>query len=182
MRRLDKEQGQMKKSTKVVLTGAGGTAALLLAVGIANAAGSSTSHPVVQPKPQFSTSVPVGPAHDPLPTNTPTAPTTAPSTPSITTSQQQALDDAQGYLSDGSGFSQQGLIGQLEFDKFNASDATWAVDHSGADWNAQAVDDAKGYVSDGSGFSRDGLIGQLQFDKFTYNQAVYAANQVGLNG
>ena len=101
----------------------------------------------------------------------------APAGPTV--SQQQALDSAQSYLSNVGGFSRQGLIDQLVFDKFSTADATWAADHSGADWNAQAVMSAKGYMQMG-GFSRGSLIDQLQFDKYTYAQASYAASQVGL--
>ena len=103
-----------------------------------------------------------------------------------TTSQQQALTSAQGYLSDGQGFSRAGLIQQLSSsagEGFSVADATWAVDHSGADWYQQAVISAKGYMSDGEGFSRQGLIDQLTSsagEGFTYAQAVYAVNQVGL--
>ena len=42
------------------------------------------------------------------------------------------------------------------------ADATWATDHSGADWDAQAVLAAKGYMNLGTGFSRSGLIDQLE--------------------
>jgi hypothetical protein len=122
------------------------------------------------------TTAPAAPA-----TTAPAAPaTTAPAAPAgPTVSQQQALDDAQSYLNMDSGFSRDGLIGQLEFDKFSAADATYAADNSGADWNAQAVYSAQGYMKLG-GFSRDSLISQLEFDKYTYAQASYAASQVGL--
>jgi hypothetical protein len=106
--------------------------------------------------------------------------------PAGTVSQMQALAAAQGYLSDGQGFSLLGLIGQLDSpdgDNFSVADATWAVDHSGADWDAQAVESAKGYMSTGMGFSRAGLIQQLTSadgDQFTQAQATYAANAVGL--
>jgi hypothetical protein len=130
-----------------------------------------------------------------MPTTSPSASSPAPAAPATsapaapagpTASQQQALDSAQSYLSDGTGFSRAGLIGQLSSpygEKFSVADATWAVDHSGADWDAQAVLSAKSYMSDGSGFSRAGLIDQLtsQYgEKFTLAQATYAANQVGL--
>ena len=106
--------------------------------------------------------------------------------PAGTTSEMQALAAAQDYLSDGQGFSRQGLIGQLDSpdgDNFPVADATWAVDHSGANWDDQAVDCAKGYMSDGEGFSRQGLIQQLTSsygNQFTQAQAEYAANAVGL--
>jgi hypothetical protein len=129
------------------------------------------------------------PAAPPAPaapaTSQPAAP--APAAPAgPTASQQQALDSAQGYLSDGQGFSRAGLIKQLTSkygEGFSLADATWAVDHSGANWDAQAVESAKGYMSDGQGFSRAGLIDQLTSpygEQFTYAQAVYAVNQVGL--
>jgi hypothetical protein len=99
-------------------------------------------------------------------------PPAAPAGP--TASQQQALTSAQGYLSDGQGFSRAGLIAQLDSPyggQFSVADATWAVDNSGADWNAQAAIAAKGYLSDGQGFSRQGLIDQLDSPyggQFTY--------------
>ena len=122
---------------------------------------------------------------------TPTTATSAPATPAsqaptITASQQQALTSAQGYLSDGQGFSRAGLIAQLDSPdggQFSVADATWAVDNSGANWNSQAVIAAKGYLSDGQGFSRQGLIDQLDSPdggQFTYAQAVYGVDQAGL--
>jgi hypothetical protein len=104
----------------------------------------------------------------------------------MTMAQQQALQSAKSYLSDGQGFSRQGLIKQLTSpygEKFSQTDAIWAVDHSGADWKAQAVISARSYMADGQGFSRDGLIEQLTSsygEQFTQAQATYAANQVGL--
>jgi hypothetical protein len=134
------------------------------------------------------TTAPAAPA-----TTAPAAPaTTAPAAPAPaapadpTASQQQALDAAQNYLSDGQGFSRAGLISQLTSqygNGFSQADATWAVDHSGANWYAQAVISAKNYMSDGQGFSRASLIDQLTSaygSQFTYDQAVYAADQVGL--
>jgi cytoskeletal protein RodZ len=129
------------------------------------------------------TTAPAAPA-----TTAPAAPaTTAPAAPTgPTASQQQALDAAQGYLSDGQGFSRAGLIQQLTSqygNGFSQADATWAVDNSGANWNDQAAIAAKGYASDGQGFSRQGLIDQLTSPyggQFTYAQAVYGVDQAGL--
>jgi Host cell surface-exposed lipoprotein len=110
-------------------------------------------------------------------------PATAPAGPTV--SQQQALESAQSYLDLGTGFSRAGLIAQLDSPyggKFSVADATWAADHSGADWDAQAVLAAKGYMQLG-GFSRASLIDQLDSPyggQFTLAQATYAANQVGL--
>ena len=122
------------------------------------------------------------------PSAPPAAAGAAPSStaPGGTASQAQALAAAEGYLGDGQGFSRQGLIDQLDSpsgNSFSVADATWAVDHSDANWNAQAVDCAKGYVNDGQGFSRQGLIDQMTSaygNKFTEAQAEYAANAVGL--
>ncbi len=180
------------------------TASLILAAlgtigGIASAAGGS-SHPAAASAPsatsQPATSAPAtkapatkAPASSAPAQQAPAAPAkpAKPAKPAVTASQQQALDSAQSYLSDGTGFpAGPVLIGQLSSPyggKFSVADATWAVDHSGADWDAQAVLSAKSYMSDGSGFSRAGLIGQLtsQYgEKFTLAQATYAANQVGL--
>ena len=141
--------------------------ALGLIGGIA-AGASGGSHPAVSPAPaQPATSEPA---------------TSAPAAPAGTVSQQQALESAKSYLDMG-GFSEKGLINQLTSpaEKFSEADATWAVEHSGADWNAQAVMSAKAYMQTG-GFSRAGLIDQLtsSAEQFTLAQATYAVNQVGL--
>jgi Host cell surface-exposed lipoprotein len=137
------------------------------------------------PAPAPATTAPAAPTTVPTPATTaPAAPVTqAPAGPTV--SQQQALDAAQSYLQMGSGFSRAGLIAQLDSpngNQFSVADATWAADHSGADWNAQAVMAAQGYMKLG-GFSRSSLIDQLDSPyggQFTYAQATYAANQVGL--
>jgi hypothetical protein len=116
------------------------------------------------------------------------APAAAPANtkPAGTVSELEALTAAENYLSDGQGFSRQGLIDQLDSsfgNSFSVADATWGVDHSDANWDAQAVDCAKGYMSDGQGFSRQGLIQQMTSaygNKFTEAQAEYAATAVGL--
>ncbi len=95
-----------------------------------------------------------------------------------TVSQKNAVRKAQSYLAY-SGFSRDGLVAQLEFEKFSHEDAVYGADNSGADWNAEAAEKAKSYM-EYSGFSRDGLIEQLLFEKFTQEQAEYGANAVGL--
>jgi hypothetical protein len=107
-------------------------------------------------------------------------------TPPPTVAQQQALSAAKSYLSMGSGFSAASLLDQLTSpygNGFAQADAQWAVDNSGADWNAQAVMAAKGYLNLG-GFSRSSMIEQLtsQYgNQFTEAQAEYACDQVGLH-
>lgn len=98
--------------------------------------------------------------------------------PSETVSQKNALRKAKSYL-DMSGFSKNGLIKQLEFEKFSNEDAVYAADNIGADWNKQAERKAKSYL-DMSGFSRDSLIKQLEFEGFTNAEAVHGADAVGL--
>ena len=98
--------------------------------------------------------------------------------PEETTSQKNALKRAKEYLNV-LPFSYQGLIKQLEYEKFSHTDAVYAADRCGANWNEQAAKQAKLYLKIMT-FSRDGLIDQLEFDGFTYEQAVYGVNANGL--
>ena len=164
--------------------------AVLAGIGGIASAASGGSHPAASPAPA-ATSAPAAPATKaPAPAASQPATsepaTSAPAAPAgPTVSQQQALDSAKSYLDMGTGFSRAGLIDQLSSsagDQFSVADATWAVDHSGADWYAQAVMSAKGYMKMG-GFSRASLIDQLSTpaEQFTLAQATYAVNQVGLS-
>jgi hypothetical protein len=96
--------------------------------------------------------------------------------------QQQAVDAAEGYLSDGQGFSEQGLLNQLTSSaggEFTQAQAEYAVNHLHPNWDTQAVDAAKGYLQVG-GFSRSSLLQQLTASaggEFTEAQAEYAVNQ-----
>lgn len=95
-----------------------------------------------------------------------------------TVSQQNALQKAEDYLGY-TAFSRTGLIQQLEFEKYSAADATWAVDRVKVDWNKQAALKAKDYLNFTS-FSHAGLVDQLVFDGFTPAQAEYGTSQAGL--
>ena len=97
---------------------------------------------------------------------------------SETLSQKNAVSKAKSYLGFSS-FSYEGLIAQLEFEKFSHEDAVYGADQSGANWNEQAAKKAKSYL-DISSFSRQSLIDQLVFDKFTQEQAVYGVDAAGL--
>ncbi len=101
-----------------------------------------------------------------------------PSASSPTVSQSNALKKALQYL-DYSAFSYSGLVEQLEFEGFSTEDATYGVDHCGADWNQQAANKAKQYL-DYSAFSHDGLVEQLEFEGFSHEQAEYGVSSVGL--
>lgn len=102
----------------------------------------------------------------------------------LSAGRKNAIRSAKAYL-DLSGFSRAGLIQQLTSkagEGFSRADATYAVDHVGADWNAEAVESAKAYL-DLSGFSRAGLIQQLTSkagDRYSKAQAEHAADKVGL--
>lgn len=93
-------------------------------------------------------------------------------------SQKNAVRSAKSYLSY-TAFSHDGLVAQLEYEKFSHADAVYGADNSGANWNEQAAKSAKQYM-EYSAFSRGSLIDQLKYSKFTQEQAEYGANAVGL--
>lgn len=95
----------------------------------------------------------------------------------LTTGQKNALNSAKSYL-DFSAFSYQGLIEQLEYEKYTHEDAVFAADNCGADWNEQAVKKAASYL-EFSSFSKEGLIEQLEYEGFTHEQAIYGVEQNG---
>lgn len=92
-----------------------------------------------------------------------------------TSSQTRAYESARSYLNH-SAFSREGLIEQLEYEGYSNSDATWAVDKSGADWYEQAEKSADSYLSH-SAFSEEGLRDQLEYEGFTADQAASAAKK-----
>jgi len=96
-----------------------------------------------------------------------------------TTGDREALADARQYLGF-EAFSFQGLITQVEFDGFSKVQATYGVEHSGANWSREALLSAKQYLTT-QAFSRAGLITQLEFDKFTAAQANYGVALCGAN-
>lgn len=97
------------------------------------------------------------------------------SEPEMTMSQKQALGKAKDYLQF-SAYSYKGLVRQLEFEKYDNADASFAADNCGADWNEQAVKKAKQYLNV-THYSLDGLVRQLEFEGFTEEQATYGANE-----
>ncbi len=92
-------------------------------------------------------------------------------------SQKEALNSAKGYL-DLSAFSHDGLVEQLEYEKFDHEEAIFAADNCGTDWYEQALKSATNYLST-SAFSYDGLIDQLEYEAFDHEEAVYAADNCG---
>jgi hypothetical protein len=99
-----------------------------------------------------------------------TTTTESTSSSSETSGQRNAVRAAKEYLNY-TAFSRTGLIKQLEFDSYSSTDAEYAVDEVGADWNEQAAKAAKAYL-DYSAFSKQDLINQLKFDGYTSDQAV----------
>lgn len=165
--------------------GCGGLFLVVLIAVIAGASSSSSTPPAATRQPAGAAATPAAPDASQAPAQSP-AGAPADTEPAGTVSELEALTAAKGYLSDGQGFSRQGLIDQLDSSfgsNFQVADATWGVDHAGADWDDQAVDCAKGYIADGQGFSRQGLIDQMTSaygNKFTEEQAEHAADAVGL--
>lgn len=94
-----------------------------------------------------------------------------------TEGERRALEKAYDYL-EYTAFSYTGLIEQLEFEGFSNSEATYAADNCGADWNEQAALKAQQYL-EYSSFSRSGLIEQLEFEGFTHSQAEYGVTENG---
>ena len=95
----------------------------------------------------------------------------------VTTGQKNALEKAKSYLSI-MNFSREGLIDQLEFEKFTTDEAIYAVDNCNVNWNEQALGKAKDYLAV-TAFSYSGLVEQLEFEGFTHEQALYGVDRCG---
>jgi hypothetical protein len=98
-------------------------------------------------------------------------------THTATPGEKRALSSAESYL-DYTAFSYSGLIEQLEYEGFSSSEATYAADHCGADWDQQSLRMAKDYLSY-SAFSYTGLVEQLVYEGFSDAQAAYGADKCG---
>lgn len=105
--------------------------------------------------------------------------TSDPNYSSVSVSKLNALKKAKSYLNY-SAFSYEGLIHQLEYEKFSNEDAVYGADNCGANWNEQALKKAKSYL-DYTSFSYSGLVKQLEYEKFTSEQAKYGADNCGAN-
>ena len=93
-----------------------------------------------------------------------------------TRGEANALEKAHQYLNY-TAFSYSGLISQLEYEGYSHTEAVYAADNCGADWNQQAVMKAEQYL-DYTSFSKSGLIEQLEYEGFTHEQAEYAVSVV----
>lgn len=101
-----------------------------------------------------------------------------PAASASTGSRAQAVRKAHEYLQF-EAFSLKGLAGQLKFEGFSTSDATYGATHSGANWLKEAAAKAKEYLKM-EAFSRSGLVAQLEFEGFTSAQSLYGARAAGL--
>ncbi len=131
-----------------------------------------STKPFASSKPEMSAT-----AKTQLTTETPELNATPEKTTAETAGQKNALKSAKSYLAFSS-FSFDGLVKQLEFEKYSHADAVYAAERCGADWNEQAGKSAKSYLEISS-FSYEGLIQQLEYDGFTHEQAVYGAKANG---
>ena len=91
--------------------------------------------------------------------------------------EKNALKSAKSYLAF-TAFSYKGLIGQLEYEGYSNSEATYAADNCGANWKEQALKNAISYLNY-TAFSYKGLISQLEYEKYTHEEAVYGADNCG---
>lgn len=91
-----------------------------------------------------------------------------------TLGEKNALEKAYQYFNS-SAFSYKGIIEQLEYEGFTTSEATYAADNCGENWNRQALKCAERYFNT-SAFSYKGIIEQLEYEGFTTSEATYAAN------
>ena len=102
-----------------------------------------------------------------------------PAIASETENQKRARLDAKTYY-ETSWFSRVGLIEQLEFDGFAATDATYGVDSLGVDWGVEAVGMADAAISS-DWFSRQGLIDHFVYQGFTASEATTATDALGID-
>lgn len=103
--------------------------------------------------------------------------TTSTSTQGVSIEYKNALREALSYLRSSS-FSKEGLIKQLEYEKYSRPAAEYAVNNCGANWNEQALKEAQAYLRS-SGFSKKGLIKQLEYEKFTSSESAYGVANCG---
>ena len=104
--------------------------------------------------------------------------TTAARAPSL----QSAFDSAKYYLDNEEGLSKSGLLQRVAWgvgEVYSKAEATYAVNHVGADWKAQAVEDAKRRIRDEPGISKNKLIAYLaSADGFSKADTAYAVDHV----
>lgn len=93
-----------------------------------------------------------------------------------TLGQQNALKSSKSYIYC-SAFSYQGLVEQLEYEKFTHEQALYGADNCRADWLQEASECAEGYLKFMS-FSCEELLDQLLYEGFTQEQVEYGVRSV----
>lgn len=105
--------------------------------------------------------------------------TTARTTPP---SLQSAFDAARYYLDNEEGLSKSAVLQRMSAnggESYSEAEATYAVNHVGADWKAQALEDAKNRL-ESQGLSKKGLMAYLTAaDGFSKAEATYAVSRAG---
>lgn len=91
--------------------------------------------------------------------------------------EQNALRAAHNYLNV-QAFSYKGLIKQLKYEGYTDTEATYAADNCGADWNKQAARAATMYLNV-QAFSHKGLVKQLKYEGYSDSESTYAADNCG---
>ena len=101
-----------------VITGLMAVGTLFVIIAAASAS-NKPSTPVADTGAATSSASPSAAASSAAASTSPSTPA-APASPSMTSAQQQAVDSAQSYLSEGQGFSEQGLLSQLTWSRSTA--------------------------------------------------------------
>ena len=78
-------------------------------------------------------------------------------------------------------YSKIALIYYLKNMNYSDSDATYAVENCGANWNLQALRKAEYYATFKNDVSKNRYISDLENEYFTHEEAVYAANNVNVD-
>ena len=95
-----------------------------------------------------------------------------------TTGEKNALKSAKDYLSGSSGFSEQSLRRQLDYEGYTESEVDYAIENCNADWKAQCKKSAESYLNGSSSFSKEGLINQLEYEGFDHDMVVEVVDEV----
>ena len=95
-----------------------------------------------------------------------------------TTGEKNALHSAKDYLSGSSGFSEQRLREQLQFEGYTDAEIDYAIENCNADWKAQCKKSAEGYLNGSSTFSKQGLIEQLEYEGYASDMASEVVEEV----
>lgn len=97
---------------------------------------------------------------------------------SVTTGEKNALKSAKAYLGGSSGFSEEGLRNQLDYEGYETSEIDYAIENCGADWQEQCKICAQNYLNSSMAFSKQGLIDQLVYEGFDTDMATEVVEEV----